>query len=671
MKQRLKRAFTITELVIVIAVIAVLAAVLIPTFASVIDESKKSHDTQYMKEINVAIADYTALHGEAPQDYDELMLVLADAGLCDSNNPFLLATALKQDDMLLVWYPGTDKVQLVDTSSESMLFDKSRGFGNMVQLYTKGDGGIDSNYAYVLCNTGHPDSMVAADAYRLIYITSGGSVTKFFKSGYDIKDLVKDMENKSWANSIVSSLMNAKNGYTYDQGIAQDILDDFKANTSAQVDLTEKLTGSDKGATNFDAMSDIGKAAVQQGVRGTLATLASLENDSKTKNEVAGKQVKFNVPEGTVVDMSEVAITPIGQAYRKEESVDKGTPKSTISVDYDGITLANMNVPENTFTSTGAELQSESDSGHVGGGYAFTYGMFGTVIAAPGQTVIIENLNLKNVRMNFNGATENIDGEQVNTFADNAGIIVGYAQGDVILRNITIDGANEKGERGLIAGYDAISGVVGRAYGAKKDGANQSSSLTLQNITVKNMDIKGERRAAGFVGFISKNMNNVTIKGCALENVTITCARSSKTETEAASKIYQCWAMTFIMGSGSNVLIKDNTLTNVVTGVDFFGQFLDGIDGLDVEPTKKEKDGGTSDTWHAIGSKNYVYTDNPDSTATNSLQNKYLLLTCDNNATLTGNKVIVDKDGVQTTYNIPDSGDGVKTGASKLTLAQQ
>ena len=42
MKNTKKRGFTIVELVIVIAVIAILAAVLIPTFTNVINASKKS-----------------------------------------------------------------------------------------------------------------------------------------------------------------------------------------------------------------------------------------------------------------------------------------------------------------------------------------------------------------------------------------------------------------------------------------------------------------------------------------------------------------------------------------------------------------------------------------------------------------------------------------------------
>lgn len=46
MKKSNKKGFTIVELVIVIAVIAILAAVLIPTFTNVIDKANESKDMQ-------------------------------------------------------------------------------------------------------------------------------------------------------------------------------------------------------------------------------------------------------------------------------------------------------------------------------------------------------------------------------------------------------------------------------------------------------------------------------------------------------------------------------------------------------------------------------------------------------------------------------------------------
>ncbi len=50
-----KKGFTIVELVIVIAVVAILAAVLIPTFASLIDQANVSNDMSVAKSINTAL----------------------------------------------------------------------------------------------------------------------------------------------------------------------------------------------------------------------------------------------------------------------------------------------------------------------------------------------------------------------------------------------------------------------------------------------------------------------------------------------------------------------------------------------------------------------------------------------------------------------------------------
>jgi prepilin-type N-terminal cleavage/methylation domain-containing protein len=56
MKSNKKKGFTIVELVIVIAVIAILAAVLIPTFVKLIRKSKINKDTQLIRNLNTALS---------------------------------------------------------------------------------------------------------------------------------------------------------------------------------------------------------------------------------------------------------------------------------------------------------------------------------------------------------------------------------------------------------------------------------------------------------------------------------------------------------------------------------------------------------------------------------------------------------------------------------------
>ena len=62
MKKNNKKGFTIVELVIVIAVIAILAAVLIPTFSSIIKKAKVNNDIQLVRNLNTALATANKKH---------------------------------------------------------------------------------------------------------------------------------------------------------------------------------------------------------------------------------------------------------------------------------------------------------------------------------------------------------------------------------------------------------------------------------------------------------------------------------------------------------------------------------------------------------------------------------------------------------------------------------
>ena len=83
MKKMNKKGFTIVELVIVIAVIAILAAVLIPTFSSIVDKANKSATLQEARNYySAAYADDIedgVIDGQDINDAD----VAADAGTYD------------------------------------------------------------------------------------------------------------------------------------------------------------------------------------------------------------------------------------------------------------------------------------------------------------------------------------------------------------------------------------------------------------------------------------------------------------------------------------------------------------------------------------------------------------------------------------------------------------
>lgn len=90
MKKNNRKGFTITELIIVIAVIAILAAVLIPTFSSIIDKAEDSRDlqaaraayTEYMAEVDFAGGASAITDGYIKVD-DDTFFAVVDGSLQD------------------------------------------------------------------------------------------------------------------------------------------------------------------------------------------------------------------------------------------------------------------------------------------------------------------------------------------------------------------------------------------------------------------------------------------------------------------------------------------------------------------------------------------------------------------------------------------------------------
>lgn len=105
-----KRGFTLIELVVVVAVIAILAAVLIPTFTGVIDKANQSADEAAVRNINTAIA------GQDIGDAQALKVALAAEGYNSDYTP------LRKNNL---FYWDTESNQVVLVSDGTVSFPKN------------------------------------------------------------------------------------------------------------------------------------------------------------------------------------------------------------------------------------------------------------------------------------------------------------------------------------------------------------------------------------------------------------------------------------------------------------------------------------------------------------------------------------------------------------------
>ncbi len=122
MRNTNKKGFTIVELVIVVAVIAILAAVLIPTFSGIINKANQSADIQAVRNMNVALA----AEIDKPDNIIAAAAVLSEAGF---NTEKGLTPAYKGH--AYYWFKPTNQVVYVDETDGkfALIFpEKVEGF---------------------------------------------------------------------------------------------------------------------------------------------------------------------------------------------------------------------------------------------------------------------------------------------------------------------------------------------------------------------------------------------------------------------------------------------------------------------------------------------------------------------------------------------------------------
>lgn len=115
MKVTNKRGFTVTELVIVIAVIAILAAVLIPTFTSLIKRANESVDIQMVRQMNEVLKMDEPVNGK-PKNIEQVKSVLTANGIAKFEPTMA--------DSAFAWDGEENMIILVDKVSGKGIFPK-------------------------------------------------------------------------------------------------------------------------------------------------------------------------------------------------------------------------------------------------------------------------------------------------------------------------------------------------------------------------------------------------------------------------------------------------------------------------------------------------------------------------------------------------------------------
>ena len=517
MKRTNKKGFTIVELVIVIAVIAILAAVLIPNISKLVRKANESNDVSLAKNMNTLLTMDEAENGKATNMYDVLIAL--------ENGGFKLSTLNpRASGNVFAWDKANN--QIVYLSKDKILFQAK-------EVKNNGDLYITTRDADTFKNFPGYSFYLVQDLKADVTLEKGSNLDtgEFTLTGTVSCKTGEDVDIRGKINGTLT--VNSDKGTITNYSIVENVVIENTAKTSyherGQVKtftIKESLTG--KVVFENDAYVE---TLTHNGTNGTVDNngyIKTIEGSEKAKvknpddyalkistfEELCNFRDKVNA--GTTyagmtvrlmadIDISSRAWTPIGAYPRKVENGttnDKGekvkvtldkVPAATVfkgKFDGQGYTISGL-------TNTGFRISAlyKGNNATTPENYAeYVFGLFGSIVNAE-----IRNLNL--TKVNIDMVCDNTQ----KVLGDSVGAVVGNVAGDkCVIENCKV-------LSGKISGFDATAGVIDR--------------ITATNTTVSGcvnaVVVESTRRAAGIIGYTDQ-FANLTIKNC--ENkATVTC----------------------------------------------------------------------------------------------------------------------------------------------------
>ena len=511
MKKSNKKGFTIVELVIVIAVIAILAAVLIPTFSSLTKRANLSSDKQAVREMNMALAADEALHGK-PTDIETVMKVLANAGYNSDNWVCLTAGYevywFKEDNRLVLYNAAEAAVEYPTEYDAKIMTDAKNHFF----LYN------ENNQTAIKMDIGLGSSTGSSNYNKL---TNG--------KGQNLDSLVS-----SATASEKTSLQIAKNAIANNEGLKSNLGIDgttyiyaareIKSSAAPTYASMQVISAGGKDTPDLKSNGDIKENLFV--IRVNKATGASAEEITAAQKE-AGKFVytagqitgsaSVVLEGGATIDVSSNEWQPVKEFTGYFGSSD---PKAPVVIDGARLTDATGYASTVGFTGSASKY--------------FVTGFFGTVYG----TTTIENVTFKNL-----------------TFTEPA---TDYALTQADKDNGKVNSRN-------------CIGIIGGITN-KGDSSANPANVTLRNIKVEDsVSMLTGATAGGLVGYIGSSVNGQQLGGTVLiDNCKISAKISSNYQTQVSSD-QPYGPLGGIVGlmcraDDINVTIKDSTFNGSIDG---------------------------------------------------------------------------------------------------------
>lgn len=517
MNKNCKKGFTIVELIIVIAVIAILAAVLIPTFSNLIKRANVANDTALVRNLN------TALAADGAKQHETMREALAAANAFGYDVSKINA---KADGNEILW----------DSYNDCFVYKDESGINYIPDSQIKGEAGEGAQLWHI-ANKGTSD---ISDKYSNYLGEGTYDSTLNIKTGLDVGDHteVTAVEYTGKGENVVlymngGSLVVKENNATAQQ---------YFYGSASQADITT-------GTSCFHVYGAIAKTNVKAGkvvvenggmvIVSEAATSASVEKNGgivlKASGVTLGNNVAVSTPEEKAAYVLEISTAAELASFRDRVNAGMTYEGLTVKLTAD-IDLSN----QGNWTPIG---QYKDDNGEKVSGQMFS-GIFDAQNHEISGMNIVSRSGKSSYRALFgcvNGTVENLTVKGIVSGVDVAGVVAAlFDNGTVKNVNsyVTINGqtgdksSENKLQQGKAAGIVlATKGTGSRLIENCKNYASISTTtdgasgiicwVDCENTIVKdcenigNISATGKANAAGIVGTCNKRfpLRTATTKG--------------------------------------------------------------------------------------------------------------------------------------------------------------